>query len=174
MMYPFQWELSGFGVRLDITTITMTVKILIFGAGWLSAFLIPLCKERQLTYAATTRDGSDGTLTVTFVFDASSDVIETYRNLPDASTVLITFPITEPAGPTQSAIQPRFMLLGATGIWEVCVSHSIQVSSLIVRLGSQKALFGSITDKKSVQFKTSSNRGAGVVGFISHESKLQC
>ena len=122
---------------------------------------------------------------MTFVFDASSDVIETYRNLPDASTVLITFPIsTESGGPTklvnlyagsrQSAIQPRFMLLGATGIWEVRVSRSIQVSSLIVRLGSQKALFGSITDKKSVQFKTSSNRGAGVVGFISHESKLQC
>ena len=94
---------------------------------------------------------------MTFIFDASSDVIETHRNLPDASTVLITFPIsTESGGPTklvnlyagsrQSAIQPRFMLLGATGIWEVCVSRSIQVSSLIVRLGSQKAKVRTIQD----------------------------
>ncbi|KAF8343584.1 hypothetical protein F5887DRAFT_290817 [Amanita rubescens] len=104
----------------------MTVDILILGAGWLSTFLIPLCKQRGLTYAATTRDGRDGTLT--FVFDASSDEIETYRNLPDASTVLITFPIIESGGPTKlvnsyaasrrSAIQPRFLLLGATNIWE--------------------------------------------------------
>lgn len=124
------------------SSITMTVDILIFGAGWLSTFLIPLCKDRGLTYAATTRDGRDGTLP--FVFDASSDDIEIYRNrLPDASTVLITFPITEPGGPTklanlyaasrQSPIQPRFLLLGATNIWEVRLSSLIDASDLVDR-----------------------------------------
>ncbi len=138
----------------------MTVDILILGAGWLSTFLIPLCNERGLTYAATTRDGRDGTLT--FVFDPSSDEIETYRNLPDASTVLITFPITESGGPTklvnlytasrQSAVQPRFLLLGATNIWEVCLSFNLSfidtdlVDRRSVGFRSQKVLFSGMTD----------------------------
>ena len=109
----------------------MAVDILILGAGWLSTFLIPLCEERGLTYAATTRNGRDGT--ITFAFDARSDDIELFRTrLPDASTVLITFPITEPGGTVKlvnlyaasrhSTIQPRFILLGATSLWEVCLA----------------------------------------------------
>jgi len=107
--------------------LNMAVDILILGAGWLSTLLIPLCEERGLTYAATTRNGRDGS--ITFAFDARSDEIEPFRTrLPDASTVLITFPITEPGGPAKlvnlyaasrkSAIQSRFILLGATNIWE--------------------------------------------------------
>jgi hypothetical protein len=115
----------------------MAVDILILGAGWLSTFLIPLCKERGLTHAATTRNGRDGSLT--FVFDAGSDEIEPYTCLPDASSILITFPITQPGGPAklvnlyaasrQSPIQPKFVLLGATSIWEVCLAFQFHHSS---------------------------------------------
>ncbi|KAJ2917566.1 hypothetical protein MD484_g2852, partial [Candolleomyces efflorescens] len=77
-----------------------TVDILILGAGWTSTFLIPLCKDRNLTYAATTRDGRDGTIPFEFNPDPPRDELdeererERYRRvLPDAKTVLITFPI---------------------------------------------------------------------------------
>ena len=33
------------------------VDLLILGAGWTSSFLIPLLKERNFTFAATTTDG---------------------------------------------------------------------------------------------------------------------
>ncbi|KAF8625268.1 hypothetical protein AX15_005472 [Amanita polypyramis BW_CC] len=104
----------------------MVVDILILGAGWLSNFLIPLCSERDIPTAATTRDGRDGTLA--FIFDARSDDVEPYKRLPDARTVLITFPITESGGSKklvdlyvasrQSIFRPDFIQLGTTSIWE--------------------------------------------------------
>ncbi|KAG2018462.1 hypothetical protein CC2G_007890 [Coprinopsis cinerea AmutBmut pab1-1] len=109
-----------------------TVDILILGAGWTSTFLIPLCEERSLVYGATTRNGRDGT--IGFVFDPESDDLEPYRRLPDARTVLITFPITFAGGSVKlvkSYIRSRdedsrehvarevqFIQLGSTGIWE--------------------------------------------------------
>ncbi|KAK2459891.1 hypothetical protein APHAL10511_008091 [Amanita phalloides] len=106
----------------------MSVHILILGAGWLSTFLVPLCRERGLAFAATTRDGRDETLP--FVFDPREDMEEVKlkcEHLPDATTVLITFRITESGGPTNLVraylasrkleIQPSFILLGSTGIW---------------------------------------------------------
>jgi len=43
-------------------------KVDILGAGWSSTFLIPLCKEQQISHAATSRDGQ-------------------FSSLPDANTV---------------------------------------------------------------------------------------
>ncbi|KAF8637077.1 hypothetical protein AX17_003077 [Amanita inopinata Kibby_2008] len=109
------------------------VDILILGAGWVSTFLIPLCQERGLSFAATTRDGRNGT--ISFVFDPAvpgdDDGAEQYEKLPDAKTVLITFPI-ERSGASkklvdlyrasrrrqrQTAQEAAFVQLGATSIW---------------------------------------------------------
>ncbi|KAK7006202.1 hypothetical protein R3P38DRAFT_3326060 [Favolaschia claudopus] len=87
----------------------MSVDILILGAGWTSTFLIPLCEEAKLTTAATSRSGSG--------------------RLPDAKTVLITFPVTVP-GASERLVRlylstrqnlgeesPAFIQLGSTSIW---------------------------------------------------------
>lgn len=82
-----------------------SVDLLILGAGWTSTFLIPLCLHRGVSYAATTRSGevthaittkpSDVHLEerIQFDFDPTSENAEPFRVLPDAKTVLITFPI---------------------------------------------------------------------------------
>ncbi|KAF9037627.1 hypothetical protein BJ165DRAFT_1353396 [Panaeolus papilionaceus] len=107
----------------------MTVDILILGAGWSSSFLISLCKERNISYAATTRDGRDGT--IPFAFNPTSDDSQPFRALPAAKTVLITFPL-ENKGPSQRLVKlyasvhgsaegigaTRFIQLGTTSIWD--------------------------------------------------------
>jgi len=72
---------------------TQAVELLILGAGWTSTFLIPLLKSNKVSFAATSRDGREGT--IPFNFDPSSKNVEQYESLPDAMTVLITFPVTE-------------------------------------------------------------------------------
>lgn len=67
------------------------VDILILGAGWTSTFLIPLLDKSHVTHAETTTTGRDNT--IPFTFDPSSTSTEPYKNLPPASTVLITFPL---------------------------------------------------------------------------------
>lgn len=100
-----------------------SVDILILGAGWTSTFLIPLIKERHLSYAATSRSGKT-TDTIPFTFDSTSDDITPYKSLPTAKTVLITFPIVERGGTTrliqlytQAHGSAQFIQLGTTGIW---------------------------------------------------------
>ncbi|KAJ7157635.1 hypothetical protein C8R43DRAFT_997201 [Mycena crocata] len=106
----------------------MTVDILILGAGWTSSFLIPLSEASGLTYGATTRSGSVST--IQFEFQPSSDDPEPYRRLPDAKTVLITFPITV-SGASERLVKlylstrdgaagepPLFIQLGTTSIWD--------------------------------------------------------
>jgi len=100
------------------------VDILILGAGWTSTFLIPLCKEQQISYAATSRDGREGT--IPFVFDPESDDATQFSSLPDANTVLIVFPIRVSGGSerlvrhfqkTHAGTEVGFVQLGSTGIW---------------------------------------------------------
>lgn len=108
----------------------MAVDILILGAGWTSTFLIPLCDERSLTYASTTRDGRNST--IPFQFDPNSQDLEPYKILPDAATVLITFPI-QTTGASERLVKfyaasrgksdrlhtsIRSIQLGSTGIWD--------------------------------------------------------
>ena len=72
---------------------TTWVELLILGAGWTSEFLIPLLESSNVSFVATSRDGREGT--IPFNFDPSSGDVEQYKSLPDAQTVLITFPVTE-------------------------------------------------------------------------------
>jgi hypothetical protein len=67
------------------------VDLLILGAGWTSAFLIPQLESEDITYAATTTTGHGHT--IPFKFDSDSGDAEPYKRLPTARTVLITFPL---------------------------------------------------------------------------------
>lgn len=111
------------------------VDLLILGAGWTSTFLIPLCRTRTISYAATTRSGRDDTLP--FDFDPADPNPDpaAFTALPDARSVLITFPIKTLGASTRLVrlfqqthphTRAAFIQLGSTGIWDVSVhpSHS--------------------------------------------------
>lgn len=70
------------------------VELLILGAGWTSEFLIPLLESSHVSFAATSRSGREGTIPFNFDPSDSKDVKQ-YKALPDAATVLITFPVME-------------------------------------------------------------------------------
>lgn len=103
--------------------------LLILGAGWTSTFLIPLLRARQLSFAATTRDGRKvaDVETMAWSFDPDGDRSQ-FSQLPLARNVLITFPLT---GEGQSAKlangyrsahkgkEVHFIQLGSTGIWQI-------------------------------------------------------
>ncbi|KAJ6620024.1 hypothetical protein B0H10DRAFT_2163647 [Mycena sp. CBHHK59/15] len=106
----------------------MSVDILILGAGWTSTFLVPLCLESQITCSATTRSGSGST--IAFEFQPNSDNPAPFKLLPDAKTVLITFPIVA-SGASERLVRlytstrsvtggdpPAFIQLGTTSIWD--------------------------------------------------------
>ncbi|KAF8176173.1 hypothetical protein K438DRAFT_1979304 [Mycena galopus ATCC 62051] len=93
-----------------------------------SSFLIPLCQQSQITYAATTRSG--GSSTIKFEFQPNSDDPEPYERLPDAKRVLITFPLAVSGASKrlvrmylstrqESGREPAaFIQLGTTSIWD--------------------------------------------------------
>lgn len=112
------------------------VDLLILGAGWTSTFLIPLLTSEKVSYAATTTTGRDDT--IPFEFDPDSDDLDPYRTLPDARTVLITFPLkgvgqsstivkcyeasresqhVDQRPRTESTDQRLYIQLGSTGIF---------------------------------------------------------
>lgn len=117
---------------------TAEVELLILGAGWTSAFLIPLLISSEVSFAATSRDGREGTIPFNFDPSSGEGTDEQYRALPDATTVLITFPVMEKVEAlvdgyikTRSGIGRgvgvNWIQLGSTGSFE-------QVRSLCVRL----------------------------------------
>ena len=103
------------------------VDLLILGAGWSSTFLIPLCVDRGISYAATSRRGTPNTLK--FDFDPTVDNVEPFTVLPTAKTVLVTFPIATPGGAPKlvalyNQTHPRtlptaFILLGTSSIFSL-------------------------------------------------------
>ncbi|KAF8517741.1 hypothetical protein BU17DRAFT_49473 [Hysterangium stoloniferum] len=102
----------------------ISVDVLILGAGWTSLFLVPLLNEKNTPYAATTRSGKEGTLK--FEFNESTQK-DDFRILPEARTVLITFPIRWTGGSkslvefykeTHPDADVRFIQLGSTGIFD--------------------------------------------------------
>jgi len=123
---------------------TPPVDLLILGAGWTSTFLIPLLQSQNITYAATSTSGRDGTIPFTFDPDASSDNDgddAQYSSLPNAHTILITFPLRGDQAPRTlvekylavhsseagKGMEPNWILLGSTGIWtsqSVTTRHS--------------------------------------------------
>jgi hypothetical protein len=99
-------------------------EVLILGAGWTSTFLIPLLRDEKVEYAATSTTGRSGT--IKFVFDPDAAESSAFRVLPEATTVLITFPLRS-AGPSQKLVdfyhqthtsKPHYILLGSIGIWQ--------------------------------------------------------
>jgi hypothetical protein len=109
-------------------TYVMPVDILILGAGWTSSFLIPLCQQQAISYAATTRSGTHST--IKFVFDPDSDVLEPFESLPDATSILICFPIAKSEASKRLVnlymksrrnpnVNACFIQLGTSGIWDV-------------------------------------------------------
>ncbi|GAA6018141.1 hypothetical protein JCM10207_006092 [Rhodosporidiobolus poonsookiae] len=102
-----------------------SVSLLILGAGWTSTFLIPHLRTSHpsLTYAATTRDGRDGT--IAWAFDPEGGA-EQFEKLPRAETVLVVFPIRGLGGSKtlvegyEQAVggRVRWIQLGSTGIWD--------------------------------------------------------
>ncbi|KAH8591592.1 hypothetical protein B0O99DRAFT_631830 [Bisporella sp. PMI_857] len=116
-------------VITQISSASDTVDLLILGAGWTSTFLVPILKEKQVSYAATTTTGRDGTYK--FKFD-QRDNLDQYAILPFARTVLITFPLvgtgqsdhlrksylrTHEEHNTNNS--PLFIQLGSTGIFQI-------------------------------------------------------
>lgn len=117
---------------------TSTVDLLILGAGWTSTFLIPLADSRGVSHAATSRSGRDNT--IAFEFDPTSDDAKPFEALPNAKTVLITFPIYV-SGASETLVRlyqrthedgPKtaFIQLGSTGIWDVSVCLNMGVVSM--------------------------------------------
>ncbi|CAO1621422.1 unnamed protein product [Parajaminaea phylloscopi] len=78
------------------TSANGAVDLLLLGSGWSSTFILPLAAEAGITTASTTRAGTDGT--IAWEFDPDSDDFESFQRLPDASTVLIIFPIYSTEG----------------------------------------------------------------------------
>jgi hypothetical protein len=109
------------------TVADQTVDVLILGAGWTSTFLIPALKDNNLRFSYTTRDGRGDS--IKFNFDASEQGdLESFRILPRATTILISFPL-HGKGPSKrlvenyrkthesSHVRSLFIQLGSTGIW---------------------------------------------------------
>lgn len=114
---------------MQILATSVEVDILILGAGWTSTFLIPLCVERGVSYAATSRPAHPKPDTVPFEFDehAAHPDRGPFAALPRARTVLVTFPIRVRGASarlvrlyaeTHPGSEPRFVQLGSTGIWD--------------------------------------------------------
>ncbi|KAJ7759365.1 hypothetical protein DFH07DRAFT_444613 [Mycena maculata] len=130
------------------------VDILILGAGWTSTFLIPLCLESNITCAATTRSGSGST--IQFEFQPNSSDPAPYRVLPDAKTVLLTFPITL-SGASERLVRlytstrsanagaddpPVFIQLGTTSIWDKSPEKMTSLGSTFYDRNSPVTLTG--------------------------------
>ncbi|KAF2659855.1 hypothetical protein K491DRAFT_688953 [Lophiostoma macrostomum CBS 122681] len=108
-----------------LRTSPTSVDFLILGAGWTSTFLIPQLDSAKITHAETTTSGHHGT--IPFVFDPKSEDEEPYKRLPDAKTVLITFPL-KGKGPSRKITElyrkthddeNSWIQLGSTGIFNV-------------------------------------------------------
>ena len=69
------------------------VELLILGAGWTSTFLIPLLTKQDISHAATSTTGRDGTYKFKFEHDKSDESQKQYDALPTAQTILVTFPL---------------------------------------------------------------------------------
>lgn len=108
------------------------IDLLVLGAGWTSTFLLPLLKERNWSFAATTTDGRkvEGFDTIKWRFEPDSKDGSQMSSLPFAKHVLITFPLTSAEqadfliksyedGHGKAPHPTRFIQLGSTGIWQI-------------------------------------------------------
>lgn len=125
-----------------------SVDLLILGAGWTSTFLLPHLRTHHpsISFAATTRDGRDGT--IKWAWDPQGGSKQ-FEELPRAKTVVITFPIKEVGGSTAMVEgyegvngETRWVQLGSSGIWDVS-PFSLE------RLAGTELMIGSREDRRS-------------------------
>lgn len=98
----------------------MSVKLLILGKGWAGAYIATECATHNVQYAATTRDGRDGTLPFDF------RMVDQYARLPLAEFIIVTFPLRGVSAVDHlisnyvqtHACAPRWILLGSTGVFK--------------------------------------------------------
>jgi hypothetical protein len=99
------------------------VKFLILGAGWTSNYLIPILQEKKVAYIATSTTGRPGT--IKFIFEPDAIEPSGFEVLPEATTILITFPL-KGVGQSKKLIdfyhethhtKPHYIQLGSTEIW---------------------------------------------------------
>ncbi|KAL6250765.1 hypothetical protein RBB50_003068 [Rhinocladiella similis] len=112
---------------------SQNVTLLVLGAGWTWQFLQPLLEEADITHAATTTTGRQGT--IQFKFDRETAHLDQFKKLPTARYVLVTFPLrglglpskllklySETHPPSSDSeeerhVQTKWILLGSTGIY---------------------------------------------------------
>lgn len=105
-----------------------SVDLLVLGLGWTGSFLLPHIRthHKDLSVAATTRDGRDGTLK--WAWDSEKDGKDQYEALPRAKTVVVVFPLRG-EGYSRRLVEGyeeavgqrvRWIQLGSTGIFDVC------------------------------------------------------
>jgi hypothetical protein len=68
-------------------SITGSLQVLILGLGWTGQFLQEILLNQKVSFAATTRDGRNGTIAWTLTDTPN------VSTLPWAQTVLVTFPV---------------------------------------------------------------------------------
>jgi hypothetical protein len=88
-MSPLQ--IFGFQVCQKSFYFSGMIDVLIVGKGWTGDYVVKECISNNITYAATTTQGNDGT--IEFKFDPSSTDNTPFKRLPDAKTILLTFPL---------------------------------------------------------------------------------
>jgi hypothetical protein len=110
--------------QLDDGANSKSVDFLILGAGWTSNFLIPALKKDNISFAATSTTGHDDT--IPFKFDSESSSKKDFEVLPEAKTILITFPLkgsgqsktlTSLYHETHTDTKPHWIQLGSTGVY---------------------------------------------------------
>ena len=102
------------------------MQLLIIGRGWSGEYIAELASQLKWTFASTTTNGRNGT--IPFVFDPASSDLSPFKALPEAETIVITFPLVQASGTlaflngyaqTHPNTQSKTILLGSTRPWTV-------------------------------------------------------
>lgn len=102
---------------------TLKVGILVIGLGWQGRYVQEQCILADIQVAATTTTGRDAT--IPFAFSTLVD-LQDYKRLPEAQTILLTFPLPTLESPFLFAdayakthlSTPNMVLLGSTRVFD--------------------------------------------------------
>jgi hypothetical protein len=88
-----KYTMSQISAPSDADANRPPIDILILGAGWTSTFLFPLLEREHISFSATTTTGRDNTIAWKYEPAGDENDSASYRLLPSAKTVVITFPL---------------------------------------------------------------------------------
>ncbi|KAI8818336.1 uncharacterized protein EV422DRAFT_180647 [Fimicolochytrium jonesii] len=108
---------------MSTTASSRPVDMLILGMGWSGTYVATLLTSLDISFEATTTTGRDGTLK--FEYDPDSTDPTPFEQLPDAKTVLVTFPLRGKQSAlnladlyeqthASTAVTQQYILLGST------------------------------------------------------------